>query len=678
MTAAAEADAACVDEALVLSFFAGTLPVERMTAFEQHIDDCSACAALVQAAAPLVLGASGRPGLGALPAHAEPGHVLAERYRLERLIGWGATGFVFRAQDQMTGTPVAVKMLRNECALQPEWLERLIRELKVARALMHPNLCRVFDLSVHADGNDGSRFLVLELGSGSLLDELQREDGAAVSLPRALRDGEGIASALATMHDAGILHRDLKPANLLRMTDGRLVISDFGLASIQLDRTAMTRFVGTPLYMAPEVTVGESATAASDVWSLGMVLHELCFRRRPLWHTTRRGLRLLAAPPGPTSPAQRGLLALCRECLSPLPKERPSARRLAARLRALADGKLPSRIGSRAARWWVGAALAAGGLATGIARYEPPTVPAAPPQGYLEAQVITQVISQNDAEITLCFEGALKRGQGLSGRVSVRFLIGPDGAVISSELDQSTLGDHPAETCIVNAVRGLRFPKPQGGGVVSVIFPFLLSEHRRVSRFTITTDGQIEIASKPMANERQVERAAAAAAAAPINWCYRKILGTAPTPKSFNVTVTVGVDGKLRAEMSGPPAADVPVALRRCGSIPRVSWRARWMSESSSPRIRSIQRAAVAACTPYITPSWRQLSPETTLRRRSRRSRGDSARKAVRMTDSKACLSWALATWSSGSGLSVRARSSSAAASGTPARCPCNLVSVVR
>ena len=136
-----------------------------------------------------------------------------------------------------------------------------------------------------------------------------------------LADAAGVIGGLAAIHEAGIVHRDVKTDNILRMEDGRLVLSDFGLATDLPTATMVSVFVGTPHYMAPEVREGEPATTRSDVWSLGVVLHEIFFGRRPERQdfAKRRGSyasRLDASTPQTSSMIERAMLALCERCLA--------------------------------------------------------------------------------------------------------------------------------------------------------------------------------------------------------------------------------------------------------------------------------------------------------------------------------------------------------------------------
>jgi hypothetical protein len=333
----------CVDESTLVRFFAGDLPMDRLTAVEFHLDACQDCARLIEAAAPLLAGVSGPGRLLALPAEVEPGQLVAGRYRIEGLIGQGATGYVLRARDELAGVPVAVKLLRSERAAQPALMQLFTRELRVARALNHPHVCRVFDLQT--SGED--RFLVMELAEGSLRDELRSGGTAERTLDQRLSDGEAIAGGLGAIHDAGIIHRDVKPENVLRLGDGRLVLSDFGLATLTPLGSA-TRYVGTPLYMAPEVAAGEPATRASDLYSLGIVLHELFFGRRPEWHASN-GRRVRKDPPrqhgvrgvlGLQGLKERAIARLAGDCLEELPERRPAdARVVLRRLAAIRQGR---------------------------------------------------------------------------------------------------------------------------------------------------------------------------------------------------------------------------------------------------------------------------------------------------------------------------------------------------
>jgi serine/threonine protein kinase len=249
----------------------------------------------------------------------ERGSVLAGRYQIEEIIGKGGSGVVLRAFDRTGQVVVALKVLKPELATDAKWEKRFSRELRLARPIQHPNVCRIFDIGEAG----GQRFLTMELArGGSLRDELKRGRSAPRPFVERLADAQAAIAGLAAIHAAGIVHRDFKPDNLLRMADGRLVLSDFGLATDAANEPGVTVLIGTPHYMAPEVLAGEPATTRSDVWALGVVLHEIFFGRRP----ERRPVSFDGSRKTPLradSPTERALLVLCEMCLSDTPLERP-------------------------------------------------------------------------------------------------------------------------------------------------------------------------------------------------------------------------------------------------------------------------------------------------------------------------------------------------------------------
>jgi hypothetical protein len=249
----------------------------------------------------------------------ERGSVLAGRYQIEEIIGKGGSGVVLRAFDRTGQVVVALKVLKPELATDAKWEKRFSRELRLARPIQHPNVCRIFDIGEAA----GHRFLTMELArGGSLRDELKRGRSAPRPFLERLADAQAAIAGLAAIHAAGIVHRDFKPDNLLRMADGRLVLSDFGLATDAANEPGVTVLIGTPHYMAPEVLAGEPATTRADVWALGVVLHEIFFDRRP----ERRPVSFDGSRKTPLradSPTERALLVLCEMCLSDTPLERP-------------------------------------------------------------------------------------------------------------------------------------------------------------------------------------------------------------------------------------------------------------------------------------------------------------------------------------------------------------------
>jgi hypothetical protein len=256
------------------------------------------------------------------------GTVLAGRYQIETVLGQGGAGLVLRAFDRELREIVAIKVLRPELGAT-RWIERLAREVKLARQIRHPNVCRVFDF----EKAEGHFFIVMELASGGTL-RRELEDEALLKRPLEARlaDARAVASGLAAIHEAGIAHRDVTPQNVLRMADRRLVVSDFGLAT-EVSQTTTSIHGGTIAYMAPEVVRGERASFASDVWSLGVVIHEIVFGRRPAWSRPVGGAVLTPPLGRPLVPEERRALEVCRACTADLPERRPhSAAEVAASL----------------------------------------------------------------------------------------------------------------------------------------------------------------------------------------------------------------------------------------------------------------------------------------------------------------------------------------------------------
>jgi serine/threonine protein kinase len=246
------------------------------------------------------------------------GSVLAGRYQVEAVIGKGGSGIVLRAFDRVAQVPVAVKILKPDLAADPRWIERFSRELRLARQIQHPNVCRVFDIGQA----DGHWFITMELAtSGTLRDQL----GAAAagrSVAEKLADVRAVVAGLAAIHEAGIVHRDVKPDNFLRMADGRLVLSDFGLATNPADAPAVSILVGTPHYMAPEVVMGDVASPRSDVWAAAVVIHEILLGTRPERSTATRAF-LVRTPSEATRPS-KDLFEVCKTSLQEEPSDRPA------------------------------------------------------------------------------------------------------------------------------------------------------------------------------------------------------------------------------------------------------------------------------------------------------------------------------------------------------------------
>ena len=216
---------------------------------------------------------------GAVPAAEQGPH---DRYRLDTRIATGGMGEVWRATDLVLDREVAVKVLKHEYADDPTFVARFEAEARHAAALHHQNIASVFDFGELADGSDRPRpFLVMELVPGQPLSMLL--GGEPMPPANAAELVAQAADAISAAHALGIVHRDVKPANLLVTPDGQVKITDFGIAraadAVPLTQTG--QIVGTPHYISPEQVEGQPATAASDIYALGVVLYECLAGRRP-------------------------------------------------------------------------------------------------------------------------------------------------------------------------------------------------------------------------------------------------------------------------------------------------------------------------------------------------------------------------------------------------------------
>ena len=218
-----------------------------------------------------------------------PPRVLGERYELVEVVGRGAMGEVWAAQDLRLDRRVAVKVVRAPVASDPALRARFGTEARAAARLSHPNVVTVYD----SGEQDGTPFLVMELLPGrTLADEFAE---GPVSPQRARAVGVEVLGGLAASHHAGILHRDIKPANVLLAEDGTARLADFGIAkSVEGgDATATGIILGTAAYLAPERLAGHAATAQSDLYAVGAVLYEALAGRKPF--TAETPLAMLRA-----------------------------------------------------------------------------------------------------------------------------------------------------------------------------------------------------------------------------------------------------------------------------------------------------------------------------------------------------------------------------------------------
>jgi predicted ATPase len=277
-------------------------------------------------------------------------------YKVLTLLGSGGMGVVYKARQESLDRFVALKFLPEECARDPVWLARFRREARTASALNHPHICTIYDTGDFA----GRPFLSMELVVGRTLEALVGRPLAVEELARLLGQA---ARALAAAHAAGVVHRDIKPANLMVRDDGIVKVLDFGLArrlpaggdrcsesgGISTDPGARG---GTPLYMSPEQARAEPVDAATDIFSLGLVLYELATGQHPFRADSEVGVLHSIVSQSPLPPSRlnpevsASLEALIQHMLAKNPRLRPTALEVDAALNRLTV-KAPGEGGSR-------------------------------------------------------------------------------------------------------------------------------------------------------------------------------------------------------------------------------------------------------------------------------------------------------------------------------------------
>jgi len=203
-----------------------------------------------------------------------PGTLVNGRYRIVGLLGRGGMGEVYRATDLTLAQPVALKFLPEE-GVTERVLERFHSEVRIARQISHPNVCRVYDIAEV----DGQPFISMEYVDGEDLADLLHRIGR-LPADKALETARKICAGLAAAHDKGVIHRDLKPQNIMLNKRGEPVIMDFGLAAVADQMTGAEARNGTPAYMSPEQLRGDEVTAKSDIYALGLVLYEIFSGKR--------------------------------------------------------------------------------------------------------------------------------------------------------------------------------------------------------------------------------------------------------------------------------------------------------------------------------------------------------------------------------------------------------------
>ncbi|HEX2685103.1 MAG TPA: serine/threonine-protein kinase [Kofleriaceae bacterium] len=254
------------------------------------------------------------------------------KYTLKAVLGQGGYGDVHLGVPR-TGPSVAVKILHATASRDEDTIARFKREADTAQRLDHPNIVRILDVG----SSRGRHYLVMELvRGGSLRQLLDRKDVPPDKVIAALAE---VATALAFAHAQGVVHRDVKPENVLLTKAGRAKVADFGLARA-VDQSSLTtegRLLGTAAYMSPEQVKGQRATAASDVYAMGILLYEAITGARPFTADSQLGYLYQHAEVVPARPVIRGrypavLASLALDCLAKHPDDRPTMAEVAKRL----------------------------------------------------------------------------------------------------------------------------------------------------------------------------------------------------------------------------------------------------------------------------------------------------------------------------------------------------------
>ena len=227
------------------------------------------------------------------------GRVLSGRYRLDRHLASGGMAEVWEATDEVLDRPVAVKLLHGHLADDPALRARFHHEAVAAARLVHPSIVAIYDTC----DDPGAEAIVMELVRGRTLREFLDERGRLEPV-EVVHIGAEVASALTCAHKAGIIHRDVKPANILLSDDGRVLVTDFGIAKVldEPDLTRTSQLLGTVKYLAPEQVESGPVDARTDVYALGAVLYESLCGEAPFRADNQAALALARLTRDPQPP----------------------------------------------------------------------------------------------------------------------------------------------------------------------------------------------------------------------------------------------------------------------------------------------------------------------------------------------------------------------------------------
>ena len=252
-------------------------------------------------------------------------HMNYGRYQIIDELGKGSMGVVYKAHDPQIDRIVALKVLRQDRMSSDDFVQRFMKEAQAIGRLSHPNIVTVYDV-----GQDNSIYIAMEFLEGSALNEII--DSGLMSSEQVVTLGIQMAEALHYASQKGIIHRDVKPTNIIIRPDGLAKLTDFGIARIEnpLDQqqTKIGEILGTPAYMSPEQVKGQHVDNRTDLFSLGIILYELCTGRRPfagesMMATFREIMETDPADPAMVNPAiSAALAAVIMKSLRKKPAER--------------------------------------------------------------------------------------------------------------------------------------------------------------------------------------------------------------------------------------------------------------------------------------------------------------------------------------------------------------------
>jgi len=274
---------------------------------------CRACGALLTPDAAATMA----PASGAIDGRFQIGATVVGRYRILGLLGRGGMGEVYRAHDLKLDQQVALKFLPEALGRDGAAVARFHNEVRTARQVTHPNVCRVHDIG----DADGVPFISMEFVDGEDLASLLQRIGR-LPQDKGIEMAHALSAGLAAAHARGVVHRDLKPANIMLNRAGRAIIMDFGLAGVAAQLRGPDVLAGTPAYMAPEQLLARNVTARSDIYALGLVLYEL-FTGARVFSGTERGP--VAAPSLLVKDLSPAIDRLVLACLNDDPQRRPAS-----------------------------------------------------------------------------------------------------------------------------------------------------------------------------------------------------------------------------------------------------------------------------------------------------------------------------------------------------------------